>query len=101
MGEIKFIIKSILLTVLLIFAMQTKIGPQTLEDRWDLWVRTSNASHVLQQVASGGVQAVRHASSAISEIVGKALGNNPQVQRASRLSLEFKRNPQVESDKKQ
>jgi hypothetical protein len=101
MGEIKFALKSIIITVLLILGMQTKVGQLTIEEHFETWVRTSNIAHTLQQVASGGVQAIQHVGKATTEIVSKALGNNPHVQKASRVSLDFKRSVEAEPNKKQ
>jgi len=100
MGEIKFVIKSMVVTVLVVLGLQTKVGKLTLEEHLEYWIHTSQLATTLQEVASGGVQALQHAGKATSEIVSKALGNNPHVQKASRLTFELKRSVQAEEEQK-
>jgi len=58
MGDIFFFLKMIVFTVLLVFVLQVKIGPTTLEEKVMSWTHKSEFSKVIQGVAAGGIKAI-------------------------------------------
>lgn len=58
MSEIFFVIKTLVVTVLIVAVLQIKIGPQTIEQRSLSWMKNSNAIEALRGVADGAVAAI-------------------------------------------
>ena len=59
MSELFFILKSILLTLVVVVLMRIKIGPLTLEERTTSWVQSAAITLPIQEVANGGVKLIR------------------------------------------
>ncbi len=53
MGDLFFALRMIIITVVVLFLLQIKVGPLTLEERSMNWVRTSTITSELQTVAHG------------------------------------------------
>ena len=58
-GDLLFFIKTIVLTLVVIMLLQIKVGEHTLEQRATTWARKSAVAASLQEVAHGGVLALR------------------------------------------
>ena len=54
MNEIFFILKSLVITILLIMAMQIKVGNRTIEASCFHWLHESKVAAYIQDVADGG-----------------------------------------------
>ena len=59
MGEIFFSLKMGFLTFVIVMLMQIQIGTQTVEQHSLNWIRTSSITGQLQEVADGGIMALR------------------------------------------
>lgn len=101
MGEVVFILKSLVLTVLLMMFLQVKVGSTSIEQQTEQWLQTSQISLYMQKVASGAVLFIRNTSKVASDLVAKTFNGMATETRASRLNIEFKRNPKVEEQQKQ
>jgi hypothetical protein len=85
MDEIKFCVKSLIIAVALVLAMQIQISGRTIEGYADEWLHTSSAPIYLQKVADGGALALRNAKKAVLDFSGHAFGKtDSNIQRASR-----------------
>lgn len=60
MSELLFVLKSFLLTVTLVVAMQVKVGNSSLEQYSQWWLQKSSVSIYVQSVAAGGALALRN-----------------------------------------
>ena len=58
MGDLIFILKSFLLTGIVVVLLQVKIGDRTFEERAMIWIQTSSMVRPLHDVASGGVEMI-------------------------------------------
>lgn len=58
MSEIFFIIKSLVLTILIVIFMQVKVGDTTIEEKTLMWIEGSVIILPLQKIVDGGVKAV-------------------------------------------
>ncbi len=59
MGEVFFVIKGFVLTILLAMALQVRIGNDTLEIRAERWIERSAAGQFITDTANGGVKALQ------------------------------------------
>ena len=59
MGEMFFIAKSLVITVVVIVVMQVKVGETTIEQKTLHWIESSPVVLPVQEVALGGVKVVR------------------------------------------
>jgi hypothetical protein len=59
MDELKFVLKCLAFTALLVVLMQVKVRGYSVEAYSFHWLRTSKVSHYMQSVAAGGAMAVR------------------------------------------
>ncbi|GIL18789.1 MAG: hypothetical protein BroJett040_25400 [Oligoflexia bacterium] len=98
MDEVKFAIKALFAAAILTIILQMKVSGRTLESHGQEWLENSSVSQYLRKVAGGAALAVSSGSKVVSEFAGKAFGEVPHVQKASRLNLELKRSPQVQPD---
>jgi ABC-type sulfate transport system permease component len=60
MSELFFVLKSFLLTVILVVAMQVKVGNYSLEQYSQWWLQKSSVSTYVQSVAAGGALALKN-----------------------------------------
>lgn len=67
-----FVLKSFLLTVILVVAMQVKVGNSSLEQHSQWWLQNSSVSIYVQSVAAGGALAIRNLFFSVkSGVMGK------------------------------
>lgn len=93
MGEVAFVLKSLIAAVLMVAIMQVKVSGNTIERHTETWLQTSSVSVYLQKVASGAVLLVQNSSKAVSNLISKTFnGNGSPETRSSKLNIEFKRN---------
>ncbi len=75
MSELMFVLKSFLLTVIFVIALQVKVGNSSLEQHSQRWLQKSSVSLYVQSVASGGALALRNlffsAKSSLTTRAGK------------------------------
>ncbi len=101
MSELFFVIKSLFVSLLILLSLQIKVGPETMESHFTEWVEKSWVTNQLQTVSKGMALALEDGAKKISGSLRKAFGNtNPQVENASRMNFEFKRNPAVIEEQK-
>lgn len=55
-----FVVKSFIITVVLVVAMQVKVGNSSLESYSQWWLQKSSVSIYVQSVAAGGALALRN-----------------------------------------
>lgn len=60
MSELIFVIKSFIITVLLVVAMQVRVGNASLEAYSQWWLQKSSVSIYVQTVAAGGALALKN-----------------------------------------
>lgn len=60
MSEFIFVVKSLILTVLLVVFMQVKVGNSSLEGYSQAWLQRSSVSIYIQSVAAGGALALKN-----------------------------------------
>lgn len=60
MSELIFVVKSLVLTVVLVVFMQVKVGNASLEAYSQNWLQKSTVSVYLQSVAAGGALALKN-----------------------------------------
>jgi hypothetical protein len=60
MSELIFVIKSLVITVVLVILMQVKVGNASIEDYSQHWLTRSSVSIYIQSVAAGGALALRN-----------------------------------------
>ena len=60
MSELMFVLKSFIITVVLIVAMQVKVGNSSLESYSQWWLQKSSVSIYIQSVAAGGAFALKN-----------------------------------------
>lgn len=86
MGDIIFVIKTLVVTVALVVVMQIKVGPQTIEQRALAWIHHSVAVEQLQEVAAGAVKAGRKGVA----MAASALGIKTSIAREEQTILGLK-----------
>ena len=59
MEELKFVIKCLCFTMLLVVLMQVKVAGASIESHSFQWLRTSTVSQYIQSAAAGGAMALR------------------------------------------
>jgi hypothetical protein len=99
MSDIFFAVKMVGITVLLVFLMQIRVGPATVEQHSLSYIRTSNVVETLNGVAQGAIKAMvqgsRWVSSAFDTNVGKVFRSGSEP--GSRLDMfRFKRSESAE-----
>jgi len=92
MAELKFCLKALVASLVIVLAMQVHVGNTTIERHTQNWLETSPLAGYLEKVASGAALAIRNASKAVTQLTSQALGTG-DAQKASRLNLEFQRSP--------
>ncbi|MEK7356399.1 MAG: hypothetical protein AAB250_08115 [Bdellovibrionota bacterium] len=70
MGDVIFVIKTLVITVALVVMMQIKIGPNTIEQHSLAWIHHSAAVEELQEVAAGAVKAGRKGVTYVKGLIG-------------------------------
>jgi hypothetical protein len=69
MQDIFFVIKCIVITTVVVIAMQMRIGHRTAEDHVMSWIHSSSVRGTLQEVAEGAVKAGKNGKDAIWNFV--------------------------------
>lgn len=67
MEALKFVIKCLAFTMLLVVLMQVKVGPSSVETYSLRWLQSSTASQYIQSVAAGGAMALRNLGSSLKD----------------------------------
>ncbi len=67
MEELRFVVKCLMFTMLMVVLMQVKMGGATIEARAFSWLRTSSVSQYIQAAAAGGAMALRSLGSTVKE----------------------------------
>ena len=101
MDEFKFVMKTFLITIFILFLLQIKIGTSTVEVEALRWMETSPVTRYLQNVSAGAVLAIRNAGQASSEFITKTFSHQSDTNRASRFNFELKRSPQTNRNQQQ
>ncbi len=92
MSELFFTAKCLVISLLIIFSMQVKVGHATVENYFNDWLQTSPMCLYLQEVSSGGVLFMQNTYQNSKRLFESKLNTNNSTQKASRLDLEIKRN---------
>lgn len=69
MSELIFVLKSFIVTVVLIVAMQVKVGDSSLESYSQWWLQKSSVSIYIQSVAAGGALALKNFATGVKSTV--------------------------------
>jgi hypothetical protein len=72
MEDVMFVIKCMIVTVVLVVAMQIRVGHHTLEGHVMRWVHRSNVSETLQDVADGAIRAAHKGKDALVSAIGSS-----------------------------
>lgn len=94
MSELSFVLKSLLLSFILVICMQAKISNITIENHAYMWLETSSVPLYIQEVAQGGAVVIRKATSSAVDFVSGVFGHKNignEMQKAGRLNLQIKR----------
>lgn len=73
MEELRFVVKCLMFTMLLVVLMQVKMGGSTIEARTFSWLRTSSVSQYIQAAAAGGAMALRSLGSTVKDGVANTI----------------------------
>lgn len=73
MEELRFVVKCLMFTMLLVVLMQVKMGGATIEARTFSWLRTSSVSQYIQAAAAGGAMALRSLGSTVKDGVANTI----------------------------
>lgn len=60
MEELKFVVKCLFFTMLVVVLMQVKVGTASIETHSFRWLQRSTASQYIQSAAAGGAMALRN-----------------------------------------
>lgn len=63
MMDFLFVLKNFAMTLVLVYLLQFKIGGQSLESRFDHWLRRSELSHQSRMAAAGAALFIEESSS--------------------------------------
>ncbi len=69
MEELKFVIKSLVFTMLLVIVMQVRVGQATIESHTFKWLRQSTVSQYIQSAAAGGAMGLRRLGISLKQSV--------------------------------
>ena len=69
MEELKFVLKSLVFTMILVMMMQIRLGSATIESHTFRWLRHSTVSQYIQSAAAGGAMALRRFGGSLQENV--------------------------------
>lgn len=73
MSEFFYCLKCLLFTVVIVIAMQLKIGSRSIESLSYEWMRYSNVSVYIQSVAAGGALAIKNLTTKVKDgVAGSA-----------------------------
>lgn len=72
MSELIYSLKCLFFTVILVVAMQLKVGGRSLESISYEWMRYSKVSIYIQSVAAGGVLAIKNLTTKVKDGVAGA-----------------------------
>jgi ABC-type molybdate transport system substrate-binding protein len=72
MGEVVFVIKSLIMTIVVIVCLQIRVGQQTVEGHAMNWIHNSAISQHLQDVAEGAVKLAVEGKKAVVEFIGSS-----------------------------
>tara|TARA_B100000749_G_scaffold280893_1_gene280413 strand:+ start:14237 stop:14719 length:483 start_codon:yes stop_codon:yes gene_type:complete len=101
-GDILFFIKTIVMTLVVVVLLQVKIGEFTLEQRATQWARQSSVAKPIQDVAHGGLLALRdgwrHFYSLFSGEVQKVIGSDEAPGKRN-LGITFERSKKYFEEK--
>jgi hypothetical protein len=99
MPEVMFVLKSLVVTVVLMMCLQIKVGNASLEDNLEIWIRTSSVAEYVHSVSSGAVLAIRNAAQTTKSFVAETFGHDTATQKAGRLNFDFKRSQKYQDDR--
>ena len=83
MEEVMFVIKSLIVTVVVIVCLQIRVGQQTVEAHAMDWIHHSSISQHLQDVAEGAVKVANQGKSAVANLVGSSQAADEKTTEAS------------------
>ncbi len=93
MGDIFFVVKCFVATLVIVVLLQIKVGNRTLESHTVNWIHRSDLVHQLQDVAEGAVKAGKSGTHQVAGLFEDKIDDidlNPQ-QEASKGWLKIKR----------
>jgi len=73
MEELKFVVKCLCFTMLLVVLMQVKVGGSSIEAHSFRWLRTSTVSQYIQSAAAGGAMALRNLGHTVKDGVASTV----------------------------
>ncbi len=76
MADVLFVLKSFLVTFILIVLMQIQVGENTIESHAQAWLRESSIVHTLRGVAHGGVKLLSEGYQSVIATLDAKLGNS-------------------------
>lgn len=101
MDEVKFALKCLLVSALLVIFSQVRIGSNTIEQNVQEWLRGSKTAQFLQNSAMGGARLAHEAFGAGMRMLGQHQSVVPaEVQTASRFNFEIKRSAPSSAESK-
>lgn len=92
MSELFFVIKSFIISIVLIMFLQVKLGNTTVENHTFSWIHGSAIGKHLAKVAEGGTLVIKNGITSITQFISKTISGNskiiPETTKASRLNFE-------------
>ncbi len=70
MEDIMFVLKCLVVTAVLVVAMQIRVGHESVESHMMSWLHNSTVSNTLNDVAAGAVKAGKSGKDAVMNLVG-------------------------------
>lgn len=79
MPEVMFVIKSLVVTVIIVLCLQVKVGHATAEDHVNDWMRTSAVTEYLREVAQGAALAIHNTAGIVSNFASEKFGGGVET----------------------
>lgn len=82
MSELFGALKTLLVSFVILMALQMRVGGVTIESKLTDWYYTSGASKYLQQTASGAVLSIKQAGASASSFITEKISSSKSESRA-------------------
>ncbi len=92
-AEFSYIIKCLVISLVVVAALQVRVNTVTAEDAAHQWIQTSSVGKYTQQVAEGAVLLGKNVVVQANQFIAKNFGGKTEAEsaQASRLNIELKR----------
>lgn len=92
MMDLFFFLKTLMVTALVILALQLQVGQRSLEQHAMMFVNSSSFTAPLNQAAKGGAKLIRESVAAIHSKISSKESKNPNEEKRSRFRFSWDSN---------